>query len=820
MQSADVHQHSGRRCAVVLLLCLLPAVPLSAQTNTNAALDVAKGTITIPHAPALDLAPSLTLEAWVKPSAPDSGSFGAVIDKDHPYGFGLGVTSIAGRTDSVDATVILAGTAFTGPRIASDGLTWAHLAVTVDTMLHQLVFHLNGVPANAVTDARVRFPNTTQNLRIGRSTLGDVFRGMCDEIRLWNVVRTAPDIAVLWNHEAKGNEPGLVAVYHFEDVRDTVAWNRAAGGGLHGMTGGVKPFAAVARSDAFIDEHEYNGCYAAATPVAYGSSLKTAAIAPADTDCYKLWTRAGDVFRVESAAKNPGEPADLAVSVFSVDSLLHITTYLGGYPRVWSAASVPGYRFIQVVNRGSAAASYTLTITRRDEVFTPDEHEPNNSFAGAVARPWGVTSYGTIFPGIDAGVAPRDSDYYAYTARAGEIGLFIYAVQGISCGSGYVTMWDGSGRIYNTFDSYILNHRFTADGTYYLRIVPNEATYRYYFGGFKVLADIHDMLYDAVTVGAGTVLRSGIRYAYSNAYSLRINGETFSAAPDYAATELDGRQLVFGPMTMSGLNVTRKFFVPTAVQGDTLGFVRIQDILANTTGAPITVKVAVSSRLGANPSKVIGSSSGDTLFTTADTWLWTDDAYPTAERPNLVHIIDGVGGRDRVDSASLSAADLYWEWRDVTIQPGGKSIYLYYTSQDSTPLTAGVKGPAFSVRPYPAAATLGLGVEGSNVMNWPTDALVSAEVEERVPPAYALEQNYPNPFNPGSDIRYQLSEFSIMKLVVYDVLGREVAVLHDGPAHPGAYTVRFDGTGLASGVYLYRMTAGPFTQTRRMVLLR
>ena len=57
---------------------------------------------------------------------------------------------------------------------------------------------------------------------------------MIDEVRIWNVVRSPDEIAALWMHEAKGYEPGLVAVYHFEDARDTVAWNRAVGGGLHG----------------------------------------------------------------------------------------------------------------------------------------------------------------------------------------------------------------------------------------------------------------------------------------------------------------------------------------------------------------------------------------------------------------------------------------------------------------------------------------------------------------------------------------------------------------------------------------------------------
>jgi hypothetical protein len=778
---------------------------LSGQTNSNAVLDVTRGNIQIAHDAVLDVAPRVTLEVWVKPSPPVQ-AFGALIDKDYPYGFGFGLTSIAGRTDSVDATVILAGSAIVGPRIPSNDTNWTHLAVTIDTLLHQLYFYVNGVAATTVLDARVRFPNNTQYLRLGRSTLGDVYRGKCDEIRVWNVIRTAPEIASLWNHEARGNEPGLVAVYHFEDVRDTVAWNRAAGGGLHGTFNGSGLFVFEPRPDAFTGEQESNDCFAAAAPVDYGSFLTAAAIAPADTDYFKIWTRAGDTFRIQSAARNAGESADLNISIYSVDSVQHITSHMGGYPGFWSSASVTGYRYIRVINRGTADASYTLNTTRRNEVFVADEYEPNQTPMQAVARPWGVTSYGTIFPGCDAGVALRDSDYYAYTGKAGEIGVFIYSLQGVGTGSGYARLSDGSADLANTFPGGSLNYRFLADGTCYLKIVPNEAAYRYYFGGFKALADIHDMLYDMVTTGAGTNLWSGTSSAYYSAYVLKINGTSFSGVPDHASTEVDGRQMVFGPITMSGLSVTRKFFVPTAAQGDTLGYLRVQDVLTNTTAAPITVTAGVGGRLAGSPVKIIGSSSGDTLFTTADTWLWTDDEYPTAGRPNLVHIIDGVGGNDRVDSVRLAGGDLYWEWRDITVQPGETKIYLYYHMQDATPEVAATKGPAFSVASsLPAAAKLGLGGDGGHVMNWPTDLLVGVDEERPVPGVYALEHNYPNPFNPVTVLRYQLAEAGHVRLEVYDVLGREVAVLVDEVRVAGEHVARFDGSGCASGVYFCRM---------------
>jgi hypothetical protein len=85
---------------------------------------------------------------------------------------------------------------------------------------------------------------------------------------------------------------------------------------------------------------------------------------------------------------------------------------------------------------------------------------------------------------------------------------------------------------------------------------------------------------------------------------------------------------------------------------------------------------------------------------------------------------------------------------------------------------------------------------------------------------YGLSQNYPNPFNPSSDIRYQISEFRNVRLVVYDLLGREVTVLVDEEKGPGSYEVTFDAATLASGVYFYRLQSGDFVQTRKLLLLR
>ncbi|MFH0990090.1 MAG: endo-1,4-beta-xylanase [bacterium] len=115
---------------------------------------------------------------------------------------------------------------------------------------------------------------------------------------------------------------------------------------------------------------------------------------------------------------------------------------------------------------------------------------------------------------------------------------------------------------------------------------------------------------------------------------------------------------------------------------------------------------------------------------------------------------------------------------------------------------------------------------------------VSVELAEGVPESYRLENNYPNPFNPITQIAYSVPQSSYISLKVYNLLGQEVATLFDGVRQSGKYIATFNGEGLASGVYLYRLTGTPsvsgnlvhaefrngqtnnFIGTKRLVLLK
>ncbi len=89
-----------------------------------------------------------------------------------------------------------------------------------------------------------------------------------------------------------------------------------------------------------------------------------------------------------------------------------------------------------------------------------------------------------------------------------------------------------------------------------------------------------------------------------------------------------------------------------------------------------------------------------------------------------------------------------------------------------------------------------------------------------LPRDYALYQNYPNPFNPMTTIRFDLPKDDRVRIVVYDILGREVKVLLDEEMKAGRHSVRFDASGLSSGVYFYKMRAGSFVDVKKMVIVK
>ena len=114
------------------------------------------------------------------------------------------------------------------------------------------------------------------------------------------------------------------------------------------------------------------------------------------------------------------------------------------------------------------------------------------------------------------------------------------------------------------------------------------------------------------------------------------------------------------------------------------------------------------------------------------------------------------------------------------------------------------------------------GMRGGGVWRRPLSEMITSVPlsSGEVPSGFTLEQNFPNPFNPGTTIRFSLPHKTGASLRVFDLLGREVALLVDQEMAAGTYKVPFDGKHLSSGVYYYRLQAGEYMQIRKFLLLR
>jgi hypothetical protein len=108
--------------------------------------------------------------------------------------------------------------------------------------------------------------------------------------------------------------------------------------------------------------------------------------------------------------------------------------------------------------------------------------------------------------------------------------------------------------------------------------------------------------------------------------------------------------------------------------------------------------------------------------------------------------------------------------------------------------------------------------------NWMTSSIITGNRNDnnnqQTVETFQLSQNYPNPFNPSTRISYSIPKTGYVSLKVYDILGREVATLVNGYQQANQYSVNFDASKLASGIYLYKLKAGDFVQTKKMILMK
>lgn len=97
---------------------------------------------------------------------------------------------------------------------------------------------------------------------------------------------------------------------------------------------------------------------------------------------------------------------------------------------------------------------------------------------------------------------------------------------------------------------------------------------------------------------------------------------------------------------------------------------------------------------------------------------------------------------------------------------------------------------------------------------------IEPSVNSQIPKEFNLEQNYPNPFNPVTKINFDVPKSGLVTLKVYDILGKEIAVLVNENKNPGSYSVDFDGYSFSTGMYFYRLESNGFISTKKMMLIK
>ena len=201
--------------------------------------------------------------------------------------------------------------------------------------------------------------------------------------------------------------------------------------------------------------------------------------------------------------------------------------------------------------------------------------------------------------------------------------------------------------------------------------------------------------------------------------------------------------------------------------------------------------------------------------------------------------------RDDVDCSNVNP--LLWYSGDPVTDYG----WINNSPQDQRDLTSSHKFTLHKNEPMDIiiAYTVGRGMDHLNSItvaretvqyiheeyerNFSTIVGVEEDKKEELPSSFTLYQNYPNPFNPTTKIKFTIgtppvssplqkgrTKEGFVTLKVFDILGREIKTLLSKPMQPGSYEIEFDGSDLPSGVYFYRLNAGKFSESRKMILLR
>jgi photosystem II stability/assembly factor-like uncharacterized protein len=220
----------------------------------------------------------------------------------------------------------------------------------------------------------------------------------------------------------------------------------------------------------------------------------------------------------------------------------------------------------------------------------------------------------------------------------------------------------------------------------------------------------------------------------------------------------------------------------------------------------------------------INPATGDTTYIGTSGLAYSGLVFHPGTGDLWASVRPPLTNRDRIYKVSTTtgAATLVGSTGDAAITPS--------LAFDAAGTLFGLKGSASQINTIiriDTATGVGTlvgstGVTGLLAIAMRSDSLMDVAPDRKpgIPATFSLHQNYPNPFNPTTEIQYDLPVADRVQLTVFDIVGREVALLVDEEQQPGFKTVQFNAQQLASGVYFYRLTAGTFVATKKMTIVK
>jgi hypothetical protein len=320
-------------------------------------------------------------------------------------------------------------------------------------------------------------------------------------------------------------------------------------------------------------------------------------------------------------------------------------------------------------------------------------------------------------------------------------------------------------------------------------------------------------------------------WGWEDLYDLIFSIQAFSTDGVGADTVGFGGSLFFGPGVLNGTDSLCWYIETTpTTDGDTLCidsafyppggewlWVKEDTIVGET-------KTFVPNWGGPYCFHVSGGGAADDLL--VDSLSLTFEVEEGTGADTSTIRITSSGGAAKAELDFQITADETW----LTFKEAAGGVAPDDTLDGNTPMDVWVIADYTGLVPgvYSATITITSSTAGNTPIDIPTNMSVSTEVltdGTDLPTSYALSQNYPNPFNPSTEIKFDIPIRSHVTLTVFNVLGQRVATLVDKEMSPGRYLADWNstsdnGTEVTSGVYFYKLEAGDFIQTKKMLLLK